>query len=64
MTFNDIWNQLVRKQPKLTDSDTVVEFKTANFKRLLEQVYEQGKKAGEGGQPHKPYSDLFKQLGL
>jgi hypothetical protein len=45
MTFQDIWNQLCRKQPSLEKPETTVEFKSDNLKALLRQVYEQGQKS-------------------
>ena len=61
MTFDDIWNQLVRKQPKLKSSEAVVEVKAAKLKSLLRQVYAQGQKsvpARKSGLLDK-YSDIF-----
>lgn len=46
MTFEDIWGQLLRKRPALAESDKVIEFRPAALKMLLEQVYDQGAKAG------------------
>jgi hypothetical protein len=45
MTFKEIWNQLLRKQPSLQKPETVVEFRSDNLERLLLQVYEQGQKS-------------------
>lgn len=42
MTFQEIWDQLCRKQPLLTDAKATVEFKPENLQLLLRQVYEQG----------------------
>lgn len=42
MTSNEIWDQLVRKQPKLLNSDSTVEFTAGDLRKLLRQVYEQG----------------------
>lgn len=46
MTFQEIWQQLCRKRPLLSDPDSTVEFKSVNLKSLLRQAYEQGEKAG------------------
>jgi hypothetical protein len=46
MTFQEIWRQLCRKRPLLSDPDSTVEFKSVNLKSLLRQAYEQGEKAG------------------
>lgn len=48
MTFQSIWEQLTRKDPRLTDPETKVEFTAENLRRLLRQVYEQGEKQGQG----------------
>lgn len=45
MEFDDIWVQLCRKQPALANPETTVEFKSDNFKTLLRQVCEQGRKS-------------------
>ena len=44
MTFQEAWDQLTRKQPKLLDPDAVVTFKADNLKTLLRQFHEQGRK--------------------
>ena len=46
MTFQEIWQQLCRKRPLLSDPESTVEFKSVNLKSLLRQAYEQGEKAG------------------
>lgn len=50
MTFDQIWEQLVRKQPKLDQDDSMVEFTADNLRWLLRQVYEQG----EASVPRSP----------
>lgn len=47
MTFQDIWNQLVRKNPAIAENGKTVEFQSENLKRLLRQVYEQGERKGK-----------------
>jgi len=42
MTFDQIWEQLVQKQPKLAEDASKVEFTAGHLRRLLRQVYEQG----------------------
>lgn len=61
MTFKDIWNQLLRKQPDLAKPETVVEFKSDNLHRLLEQVYEQGQKSVKPVEkpPRGPWDDVL-----
>lgn len=61
MKFQDIWNQLLRKRPALADSEKVVEFRPAALKMLLEQVYEQGVKAGSPP-PAPNFGDIFGDL--
>lgn len=66
MRFTEIWAQLVRKSPKLAKDDATVEFKAANLRALLRQVYEQGEKAGRGSaQPATPSfkDDMFNMFG-
>ena len=65
MKFDDIWNQLCRKQPKLGNADSVVEFKSGNLKALLRQVYEQGQKSAndanqrQASGPFDPFKSMF-----
>lgn len=40
MTFDDLWQQLVTKTPRLADDDAVVEIKAIKLKRLLRQFNE------------------------
>jgi hypothetical protein len=47
VTFQNIWQQLCRKRPKLNDPQSVAEFTSDNLKSLLEQVYDQGFKQGK-----------------
>lgn len=61
MTFDEIWNQLLRKSPSLAKDESTVEFRADNLKLLLRQVYEQGEKQGQS-KPHQatnPFSSLF-----
>lgn len=60
MTFIEIWNQSVRKKPALADGSARVEFTSDNLYLLLEQVYEQGKKAATKTAPS--FKDIFKDL--
>lgn len=64
MTFDQIWEQLKRKQPKLEKDDSVVEFTAGNLRRLLRQVYEQGEGSVQRGptsgfDPMSAFSDIF-----
>jgi len=60
MTFDAIWQQLCRKNPKLENDSAKVEFDAGNFKRLLRQVYEQGERsAPKPPEPKNPFSDIF-----
>ena len=49
MTFDEIWKQLMGKQPKLDKADADVTFKAENLKALLRQVYEQGRQSAPRG---------------
>lgn len=61
MTFQDIWDQLCRKQPSLAQPETTVEFKSGTLKALLRQVYEQGQKSVPTNidGPRKDTMDIF-----
>jgi len=59
MTFEEIWNQLCRKQPKLLKEGTTVEFKSENLKTLLSQVYEQARKAEEEKPKSNPFNPFY-----
>ena len=79
MTFDDIWNALVAKNGKLTNDEVEVTFKAGNLKKLLQQVYSQGrkqeagvqktmreilrKKTNMGGNPMDMFNDLFGGIG-
>ena len=45
MTFDDIWERLTSKRPKLDDDQAVVQITAYNLRRLLQQVYELGQKS-------------------
>lgn len=51
MTFQQIWSQLVKKDPDLAKPDAKVEFTSENLERLLRQVYDQGMKTGKAVAP-------------
>ena len=63
MTFEQLWGQLTRKQPKLERDAAIVEFTAGNLRRLLRQAYEQGqlsvphKTADEN--PPGAFADIF-----
>ena len=63
MTLEDIWNQLIRKQPQLAKDDTTIEFKSQNLKALLSQVYEQAQKAAVKVEEATPKSNPFSGFG-
>lgn len=58
MKFDQIWQQLLNKDSRLSDDNAVVEFKAGNLKRLLRQVHEQGAKTVEASKP-APSVDPF-----
>lgn len=65
MTFPELWNALVAKDVRLENPEAKIEFKSANLKRLLEQVYEQGGKRERDQQPardgaHKFFDDILR----
>lgn len=64
MKFEDIWLQLVRKEPALADPTSKLEFTSDNLRKLLRQVYEQGHKMGEEEAKASPADppDLYSQL--
>lgn len=67
MTFQALWDQLRNKRPALDRSDSTLEFKPENLKKLLRQVYDVGHQSGKAvGQPittkepsSNPYDDLM-----
>lgn len=46
MTYDAIWQQLLRKKPALANDNATVCFTSASLQKLLRQVYEQGRKTG------------------
>ncbi len=46
MTFDQIWDQLTHKDPRLNQDEAEVVFQAKNLRRLLRQVHEQGVKQG------------------
>jgi hypothetical protein len=63
MTFQNIWQQLCRKRPKLNDPQSVAEFTSDNLKSLLEQVYNQGFKHGKESVPSSGGMDFDSLFG-
>lgn len=77
MRFQEIWDKLCEKDPRLLEGTTRVEFKAENLRKLLRQVYGQGEAEGrdsgkaegieeqrkrqENGERGNPYS-LFDDL--
>jgi hypothetical protein len=59
MGFDDIWKHLLAKKPALSDDEAVCEFKAANLRTLLRQVYDQGYERGKQ-QMGDMFSNLFK----
>ena len=45
MSFNDLWQALVRKRPPLANESITIEMTPANLRKLCEQMYDQGVKA-------------------
>lgn len=43
LTMDQIWSQLCAKDPKLLQDDHEVTFISTNLKRLLQQIYDQGR---------------------
>lgn len=56
MTFDEIWESLVRKKPDLDRPHAKAEFTSGALKRLLRQVYEQGQKSSDAT---NLFGDLF-----
>jgi hypothetical protein len=42
VTFNQLWDQLVRKKPDLSDDGAKVTITSLSLKAMLRQAYEQG----------------------
>jgi hypothetical protein len=47
LTLEQIWQQLCKKDTRLNQPETVVDFKSENLKKLLAQVYEQGQRSAK-----------------
>lgn len=62
MTLQEIWNQLNKKaEGKLDKPDTEIMFTPPKLRKLLEQVYEQGKRSAPPPKdPEGSFNDLFK----
>ncbi len=45
LSLEQIWQQLCKKDSRLDQPETVVDFKAENLKKLLAQVYEQGQRS-------------------
>ena len=64
MTFDEIWEQLKRKDDKLADESATVSMSAGNLRKLLRQTYEQGQKSvpqkhhGDSGM-FGEFADLF-----
>ena len=58
MTFDEIWNQLLRKRPELGDGGATIELTADNLRQLLRQVYEQGQKSADRDSKN-PFAELF-----
>ena len=65
MTFDAIWQQLERKQPRLR-RDCRIEFTSGNLRALLRQVYEQGQKStsASSDKTTTAFRDIFGAMGL
>ena len=59
MAFEEVWNQLLRKSPKLEKSEATVTITSDNLKQLLRQTYGQGVKS-QNSSTFDPFKGLFK----
>ncbi len=63
MTFSQIWDQLKRKQPKLENSEATMEITAGNLRKLLRQVYDQGRNSvarlSQQRSVERRFADLF-----
>jgi len=57
MTYSEVWECLCTKNNKLKNDESDVVFKAKNLKKLLRQVYDQGKDAGKSF-PENPFDFL------
>ena len=57
--FEDIWEQLRRKRPTLDDPGSVVEISSGSMKKLLRQVYDQGRKSAPKNGDTSIFGDFF-----
>jgi len=60
MTFIKIWIDFCVKKPKLNNPESVIEIKTSEFKKLLEQVYNKGFQEGNKVSESSSFDDLLK----
>lgn len=56
MTFEQLWNAMVKKNPSLANLDAKVTISAMQFKMALEQAYAKGKDSN----PIDEFNDLFK----
>ena len=61
MTFKEVWESLVKKDDRLNDPESRVEFKAGNLKKLLQQVYDKG--FDQSGAAHSAIDKLMGGLG-
>lgn len=62
MNSEAIWDQLCAKNPALRNDEAIVEFKARNLKKLLAQVWEQGRKSSPEMERGDLFSDMFGQI--
>lgn len=62
MTFDQIWNQLLKKSSDLADPQAKVEFSSENLKALLRQVYEQAEKTGAEKSKQDSSPNMFDRM--
>lgn len=64
LNVQQIWEQLVSKNPKLADDEATTEFKAKHLRSLLRQVWEQGEMAGkETLKTRTEMQQLFRKFG-
>jgi hypothetical protein len=59
MTFENLWQALVRRNARLQNPDSTVTMTAANFRKALAQAYEHGQQEGRA---ERPVNDLFGSL--
>lgn len=59
MTFKQMWDALIKRNPKLRDPDAQTTLQNTSIRRMLQQAYEIGGTHERENASVDPLSDLF-----